>query len=161
MLYYNPNIRPKAEFDKRSFEFSKLLSSAQYPNKVEIQIYHYDSEAFSETVMRLSDEPEGGRRCSECFRIRLEKTAVLAQSQCYDCFATVLTVSPHKNAALINKIGQEAAQRIGVEYLDSDFKKQNGYRRSVELSKLHALYRQNYCGCGLPYRSELTERRRK
>ena len=151
MLFYNPNIRPKEEFDKRSQELHKLLSSMQCPNKVEVQIYKYDSESFSEAAEKYFDEPEDGRRCRECFRIRLEKTASLAKSQRYDYFATALTVSPHKNAALINELGNEIARRIGVKYLASDFKKQNGFIRSIELSKRFGLYRQNYCGCGLPH----------
>ena len=150
MLFYNPNIRPKEEFDKRSLQLHKLLYSVQYPNKVKAQIYEYDSEAFSKAAEQFSGEPEGGMRCRECFRIRLEKTASLAKSQQYDYFATALTVSPHKNAVLINEIGNEISRQIGVEYFASDFKKQNGYNRSVELSKLYGLYRQNYCGCGLP-----------
>ena len=151
ILFYNPNISPKEEFDKRSADFSRLSSVARYPNKVEIQIYRYDSEAFSETAARFKDEPEGGRRCRECFYIRLEKTAILAKSQNHEYFATALTVSPHKNAALINEIGDRIALQHGVKYLASDLKKQDGYKRSVELSKLYGLYRQSYCGCGLHF----------
>ena len=147
LLFYNPNIMPRDEFDKRSAEFSKLLNSAGYPKKIEIQIHDYDSEAFTGAAEKFPDEPEGGKRCRECFRIRLEKTAILAKAQRHDYFATALTVSPHKNAAVINEIGDELARLHGVKYLASDFKKQNGYKRSVELSELHGLYRQNYCGC--------------
>ena len=147
VLFYNPNIMPRDEFDKRSAEFSKLFAAAHYPNHVEFQLYRHDRESFAETAERYQNEPEGGRRCRECFYIRLEKTASLAKSQKHDYFATALTVSPHKNAALINDIGSEVSQRHQIEYIASDFKKQNGYKRSVELSKLYGLYRQNYCGC--------------
>jgi predicted adenine nucleotide alpha hydrolase (AANH) superfamily ATPase len=138
---------PKEEFDKRSVEFSKLLTATHYPNRVDAQIYRHDHESFAETAERYQNEPEGGSRCRECFYIRLEKTASLAKSQKHDCFATALTVSPHKNAAFINEIGSEVSRRYQIEYIASDFKKQNGYNRSVELSKLYGLYRQNYCGC--------------
>ena len=149
LLFYNPNIRPRVEFDKRAAELLKLLDSARYPGKVEVQIDSYDSEAFAEAAEKFHDEPEGGKRCRECFRIRLEKTAKLAKAQKRDYFATALTVSPYKNAAVINEIGEEISRRQTVKYLASDFKKQDGYKRSIELSKMYGLYRQNYCGCAL------------
>ena len=107
----------------------------------------YDNAVFSNAVLSLREEPEGGARCRVCFELRLGETAARAKAGGYDCFATTLSVSPHKDAALLNEIGRSLAVEYGVDYLHSDFKKRDGYKRSVELSKQFGLYRQPYCGC--------------
>jgi predicted adenine nucleotide alpha hydrolase (AANH) superfamily ATPase len=147
LLFYNPNIFPREEYLKRKTEISKLLSSADYPNRVDMCLVEYDPTAFEQATTQFRSEPEGGKRCEICFRLRLAKTAIFAKSNGFDIFATSLSVSPRKNAALLNSIGRELAETHKIEYLSADFKKQDGYRRSVELSKKYNLYRQNYCGC--------------
>ena len=147
ILFYNPNIRPFDEFYKREAELKKLISLAVYPNKIDFLFCDYDTESFEKAAMPFWDEPEGGKRCHECFMLRLEQSARLAIAGGYDYFTTTLTVSPHKNAALVNEIGDKMAEKYGVEYLQADFKKHDGYKRSIELSKKYNLYRQNYCGC--------------
>jgi predicted adenine nucleotide alpha hydrolase (AANH) superfamily ATPase len=147
ILFYNPNIFPREEYNKREAEFSKLLSSADYPNRVDLLGIDYDSTTFELVITPFHDDSEGGERCEVCFRLRLTKTALLAKSSGFDYFTTTLSVSPRKNAVLLNLIGHELAKTYGVEYLSADFKKQDGFRRSVELSKKYNLYRQNYCGC--------------
>jgi len=147
MLLYNPNIQPREEYDKRNGEFIKLLSRASLRNDVDIVTAGYDEAAFKAAAAPFWDEPEGGLRCRECIGLRLEETAARAKSGGYDYFATTLTVSPHKNAALINEIGGGLDEKYSVKYLHSDFKKRDGYKRSIELSKLYSLYRQPYCGC--------------
>ena len=147
ILFYNPNIFPREEYLKRESEFSKLLVSADYPNRVDIRQVEYNPDAFERATALHKNEPEGGKRCEICFRLRLEKTAALAKSDGFDIFATSLSVSPHKNEALLNSIGLKLAETHEIEYLSADFKKQDGYRRSVELSKKYNLYRQNFCGC--------------
>jgi len=146
-LFFNPNIRPAAEFEKRAAEMEKLLSLASYPNNVELLVVDHDGDIFETLASPFMDEPEGGRRCEVCFVIRLSKTAKQAKNGGYDYFATTLSVSPHKDAALINGVGNWAAGKHGAAYLPADFKKRGGFSRSVELSRQYGLYRQNYCGC--------------
>lgn len=143
---YNPNIHPQAEYEKRLAQFSKLL---QNPSFASVQLLEapYDPQHFFAAVKGLEQEPEGGARCTECFRLRLEQTAAAAKEQGYDFFTTTLTVSPHKNAALLNVLGTEIGARFGVPFLPSDFKKKEGYKRSITLSKEMDLYRQTDCGC--------------
>ena len=148
-LFYNPNIRPPEEYYKRAGELEKLLSMVSFPNHVDMLAVEYDPMAFENAAAPFWDEPEGGGRCRACFEIRLGETAARAISGGYDYFATTLTVSPHKAAGLINDVGAGFAEKYGVGYLASDFKKRDGYKRSVELSKQYGLYRQAYCGCGL------------
>jgi len=155
VLFYNPNIHPRMEFDKRAAELNKLLALAQYPNSVAGIECGYDRAEYELAAAPLSDEQEGGIRCGVCFELRLEKTADRAKTGGYDYFATTLSVSPHKNAGLINEIGANLAEKYGVRYLASDFKKRDGYKRSVELSKKYGLYRQSYCGCAWPQNSTL------
>ena len=107
----------------------------------------YDNETFRQLTKELKDEPEGGKRCTVCFSLRLKETAKRAKENSFDYFTTTLTVSPHKNSELINKLGIEIGERVGVKFLVADFKKREGYKRSIELSKEFDLYRQNYCGC--------------
>ena len=152
-LFYNPNIVPEAEYHRRANELLKLTAVAEYVNSVDTVICDYEADVFSETVSLYRDEPEGGRRCKACFDMRLGETARRAKEGHYDYFTTTLTVSPHKNATILNETGIELGGQVGVEYLLSDFKKRNGYKRSVELSEMYGLYRQNYCGCSTEKRS--------
>jgi len=147
LFFYNPNIEPQEEFEKRKNEIPRLLSKSSFTSDVDILNCEYDNTAFSNAVLSLRKEPEGGARCRICFELRLAKTAQTAKTGEYDIFATTLSVSPHKNAKLLNEIGQRLADEYGVKHLTSDFKKNNGYKRSVELSKEYDLYRQSYCGC--------------
>ena len=147
VFYYNPNISPAEEFEKRAKEQCRLIEEMLPDSGIKTVIADYDANEFFETVKGLENEPEGGKRCKKCFALRLEKTAELAKKQNFDFFTTTLTISPHKNAQILNETGKEAALKYGVNYLFSDFKKKNGYRRSCELSEQYGLYRQNYCGC--------------
>ncbi len=150
VLYYNPNTRPEAEFEKRLYWLRQLLASAPFARGVELLVPEWDEEAFLAAARGLEQEPEGGKRCTRCFELRLQKTADMARAGGYDFFATTLTVSPHKNAVLINAIGERLGEETAVAWLPSDFKKRDGYRRSIELSREYGLYRQAWCGCGWP-----------
>ena len=143
VFYYNPNIDTEAEFNLRANE------QKRYCQKVSVNciISDYDKKAFLEKVKGLENEVEGGKRCEKCFYLRLKKTALMGKELGFDYFATTLTVSPLKNATLINRIGKEIEDECGIKYLFTDFKKDNGYLRSITLSKENGLYRQNYCGC--------------
>lgn len=147
ILYYNPNISPKNEYIKRKNEQVRLISEMKTKYKVDIIDCDYDNEIYENLVKGLENEPERGRRCEVCFGLRLEKTAMMAKKMEYDYFGTTLTVSPYKNSLMINEIGSSIGDKLGIKYLVSDFKKRNGYKRSIELSREHNLYRQNYCGC--------------
>lgn len=147
VLYYNPNIQPEREYEKRLVcqrELIESLPQASRPGILEVPYLGHD---FSSASKWLENEPEGGARCTECFRLRLNKTAAVAAEHGFDYFCTTLTVSPHKDAQRINRIGEQAGEQYGVAWLPSDFKKKNGYRRSVELARRYGLYRQDYCGC--------------
>ena len=148
LLYYNPNIRPQSEYLRRLETQKQLLAALPTPHPIRLVEPGWRGEEFLAAVRGLESEPEGGRRCPVCFRLRLEETARLAAEGGYDYFATTLSVSPHKDAPLLNAIGEELAVRYGVRWLPSDFKKRNGYLRSIELSKQYGLYRQTTCGCG-------------
>ena len=145
LFYYNPNIYPADEYHKRGLQFEKLLSEAG--RDTGLVVCDYTPDAFSDAVRSLESEPEGGTRCAVCFRLRLEKSAAYAKENGFDYFTTTLSVSPHKNSGLLNEIGGEAAQKHGVDFLFSDFKKKDGYKRSLVLSSEYDLYRQDYCGC--------------
>ena len=147
LFYFNPNITPEEEYRKRVAELHKLVSEAEYPNPVAIIEGRYDSSEFFEIARGLEDLPEGGERCFKCYRLRLEESAKAAAEGNYEYFTTTLSVSPYKNAQKLNAIGMEYAEKYGVKYLCSDFKKKDGYRRSIELSAQYGLDRQNYCGC--------------
>ena len=144
LLYYNPNIQPREEYDLRLENQRKVLAAMP---EVHILECDYDGARYVQAVRGLEKEPEGGARCTECFRLRLEETARLAVEGQYDYFCTTLTVSPHKDAQRINAIGMELGERYGVKWLPSDFKKREGYKQSIQLSQELDLYRQNYCGC--------------
>ena len=147
VVYYNPNIYPVQEYQKRLYYQKKAISCTEGRNPVHFLDCSYEPDEFYEAVKGYEDQPEGGQRCIKCFRLRLEYTARLAKKLGFDYFGTTLTVSPHKNAEIINKIGLELQEEYGVRYLVSDFKKKNGYKRSIELSRQFELYRQEYCGC--------------
>ena len=147
VLYYNPNIQPRAEYDLRLENQRKIIAALPTPSAVDILECDYDGEKYDAAVKGLESEPEGGARCTVCFRLRLEETAKRASELCYDWFCTTLTVSPHKDAERLNQIGKALGERYGVPFLPSDFKKREGYKRSIQLSKEYELYRQDYCGC--------------
>ena len=145
VLYFNPNIFPVEEYEKRKSEQMRFIKEA-YP-QVKVCDCDYDHTLFLAAVKGLEGEKEGGARCTECFRLRLTAAAQAAKTLGCDMFATTLTVSPHKNASLINETGREIQAREGVDFLPSDFKKKEGYKHSILLSRRYSLYRQNYCGC--------------
>ncbi len=150
IFYYNPNITYREEYDKRVAEQIRLIETLnQLENGFPISyvIGDYETDLFFNTVKGHEKDKEGGERCFLCYKLRLEKTAELAKKQKADYFTTTLSISPLKNAVKINEIGEELGQRYGVVHLPSDFKKKEGYKKSVELSKEYELYRQNYCGC--------------
>ena len=147
VLYYNPNIQPRAEYDLRLENQRKIIAALPTPSAVDILECDYDGEKYDAAVKGLEAEPEGGARCTVCFRLRLEETAKRASELGYDWFCTTLTVSPHKDAERLNQIGSTLGERYGVPFLPSDFKKREGYKRSIQLSKEYELYRQDYCGC--------------
>ena len=143
LFFYNPNIHPEDEYSKRLVEQNRLCDILGIKT-VECD---YDPQNYFDYVKGLEDAPEGGERCTKCFEMRLDYTARLAKKHGFSLIATTLTVSPHKNAPLINEIGEGIAKKYGISWLPSDFKKKGGYLRSIELSRQYELYRQNYCGC--------------
>lgn len=147
LLYYNPNIAPAQEYRKRLEEQKRLVESLPCGGDIHFIEGKYQPEIFREAVKNFEDEPEGGARCDICFALRLKESAKEALRLGCEYFCTTLTVSPHKNALKINRIAQEVAEQYGLKFLPSDFKKRNGYKRSLELSSRYGLYRQNYCGC--------------
>lgn len=145
VFYYNPNIMPVDEYKHRLAEQIRLCSEW----KINVIEGEYDSDNFISIVRGMENLPEGGARCAVCFDMRLYKTATTAADMGFDYFGTTLTVSPHKNAAVINEIGSKIAEKVGVAFLPADFKKRDGYKRSIVLSQEYGLYRQDYCGCRL------------
>ena len=150
VFYYNPNITLEPEYRHRVEEQKRLIAAlneegVSFP--IAVIEGDYEPVVFLEAVKGLEKEPEGGVRCEKCFRLRLAKTAEVAKQESADYFTTTLTISPLKNAPLLNAIGEEMASQVGVKWLPTDFKKKNGYKRSVELSAQYDLYRQDYCGC--------------
>lgn len=153
VFYYNPNIYPESEYTKRVLEQQKLISEMHFKHPVTFIAGNYDSEKFYNMARGLENVKEGGERCFKCYELRLREAAKIAKNGEYDFFTTTLSISPLKNAQKLNEIGMLLAEEYGIEYLLSDFKKKNGYKRSVELSEEHGLYRQNYCGCVYSIRS--------
>lgn len=156
VFYYNPNITMEEEYRKRVVEQKRLIEEFNRPidkegvqeaYPIEIVEGDYEQKLFFDSVKGLEQCKEGGERCFLCYELRLRETALQAKERGADYFTTTLTISPLKNAAKINEIGERLAQEVGVSCLPSDFKKKNGYKRSVELSKEYDLYRQDYCGC--------------
>ena len=151
VLYYNPNIEPINEYLKRKEEQINFIKNV-HPN-ISILDVQYDNDLYSRVVEGLEGEREGGSRCYKCYKLRIEKTASLADNK-YEYFGTTLSVSPHKNANFINEIGKELEQKDNSKFLISDFKKNEGYKRSIVLSKEYNLYRQDYCGCKYSKRTD-------
>ncbi len=147
VLYYNPNLYPAEEYDRRVGEQKKLIAALPVKYPVSLAEIKGDPNDFYSAVKGLEHIKEGGERCFACFKLRLEKAAKYAKENGFDFFATTLTISPLKNAQKLNEIGENAGKKFGVRHLPSDFKKRNGFFRSVELSKIYGLYRQDYCGC--------------
>jgi predicted adenine nucleotide alpha hydrolase (AANH) superfamily ATPase len=147
LFYYNPNMDTAEEYARRTDAVKLLLASADYPHPVSLQVAPYDHGPFLRAAAGLENEPEGGARCTRCFELRLGEAARLAALGGFDYYAATLTVSPHKDALRINRIGREMGERYGVAWLPSDFKKKEGFKRSTVLSKQYGLYRQDYCGC--------------
>lgn len=146
VLYYNPNIFPYEEYVKRKEEQKRLLREMTN-DTVKLLDCDYDNDKYEEVIQGLEKEPERGKRCTKCFLLRLKKTAIVGKDEGFDFFGTTLTVSPYKNAQLINRIGEKLANDYDIRWLYGDFKKNDGYKKSIELSKKYDLYRQNYCGC--------------
>lgn len=147
VFFYNPNITEYNEYIKRMNEQKRFIKEFDSKNIVKYIDGKYDVDNFFSKTKLFKDEKEGGKRCKICYRMRLEEAAKIAKQNNCEYFTTTLTISPHKNAQAINQIGSELEQKYGIKYLYSDFKKKNGYKRSIELSKIYNLYRQNYCGC--------------
>ena len=147
ILYYNPNIFPEEEFNKRLAELQRLVKELNTKYPVEVWPGRYDPKEFFTMAKGHEKDKEGGERCFQCYRLRLEETAKLAKEYQFDYFTTTLSISPYKNSRVLNEIGQELAKQYELNYLFADFKKKDGYHRSIELSKEYHLYRQDYCGC--------------
>ena len=158
--YYNPNIYPEEEYHMRVQEQQRLIRElpAKYP--IAFREGAYDKERFYEMARGMEEEKEGGERCFKCYRLRLEEAARAAKAGGFSYFTTTLSISPHKNAQVLNELGKEISDAFGVPYLYSDFKKKNGYRRSCELSTEYHLYRQDYCGSPFS-KAEAEERKRR
>lgn len=147
VYFYNPNITDNDEYDKRFGELERFVGEAPFAMNVKTVDGGYDSKIFFEMSKGMEELPERGARCYQCYKLRMEEAARYAQLNGYDVFTTSLSISPHKNANWINEIGALCQEKYGVDYMYSDFKKKNGYARSIQLSKEYSLYRQDYCGC--------------
>lgn len=147
IFYYNPNIYPYDEYLKRKQEQIKLINEIDCSNNLDIMDCDYDNDLYEKCIIGLENEPERGNRCMVCYNLRMEKTAKMAKECNYDYFCTTLSVSPYKNSEWINKIGEKLQNKYNVNWLYSDFKKKDGYKQSILLSKKYNLYRQDYCGC--------------
>ena len=147
LFFYNPNIQPSEEYDKRLEEQKKIIERMKLEDHVELIEGEYNPSDFFNAIKGLESEPEGGKRCEVCIKMRMTEAVKAAKLYNADFFATTLTVSPHKNAPYINTTGEKIAEEYGTAYLISDFKKKNGYKRSIELCREYDIYRQNYCGC--------------
>ena len=146
-FYYNPNIQSKEEYTRRVNEIQRLIEEMPLKNPVEFVEGEYNPKVYTEAIRGLEKEPEGGKRCEVCFRLRLEEAAIEAAKRNIEYFTTTLTISPMKDPTLLNTIGEEVAKKHGVKFLPSEFRKKGGYLRSIQLSKEYDLYRQDYCGC--------------
>lgn len=147
IYYYNPNISPYEEYEKRICELKRFIEEIDINHEISIVEGEYEPEKFEELALGFEQEKEGGVRCSKCYYLRLSKTALAAQQGHFDYFTTTLSISPYKNSDKLNEIGKALEKKYGVAYLYSDFKKKDGYKRSIVLSKEYHLYRQDYCGC--------------
>lgn len=155
ILYYNPNIEPMEEYEKRKKEQIRFINELN--RNIKILDTPYDNELYREKIKGLENLPEGGKRCNECIKLRLIRTINKALENNFDYFGTTLTVSPHKNSKLINELGIELSKGKNIKYLISDFKKENGYIKSIEIAKQYNLYRQNYCGCLFTRKEDINE----
>lgn len=158
LFFYNPNITSEKEYNYRIDEAKRLISEMPLAGKTEFVAGRYDTSEFFAVAKGFEKEPEGGERCFRCYELRLGETAEYAALNGFDYFTTSLSISPYKNAAKLNSIGRDLSEKCGVKYLYSDFKKKNGYKRSIELSAEYGLYRQDFCGC---IYSEAEMKRRK
>ena len=154
VFYYNPNIYPESEYTKRILEQQKLIRDMKFRYPVSFLAGKYDKEKFYEMAAGMEDLKEGGARCMKCYELRLSEAARQAAAGGFEYFTTTLSISPMKNAQKLNEIGLRVGEEYGVKYLVSDFKKKNGYKRSIELSKEYGLYRQDYCGCEFSMRHD-------
>ena len=146
-LFYNPNISPAEEYEKRAEELRRLISEQPHENTVSVIVEKYNPEEFFAAVKGFEQIKEGGERCFRCYRLRLEMAAKYAKEYNFDYFCSTLSISPLKNAQKLNEIGEELSEIYEVPHLPNDFKKKGGYLRSIEISAEYGLYRQNYCGC--------------
>ena len=161
VFYYNPNIFPENEYTKRILEQQQLIRDMRFKHPVKFLAGNYDRERFFEMAKGMELLKEGGERCFRCYELRLRETARIAKDAEFDYFTTTLSISPMKNAEKLNEIGKVIGEQYGVAYLQSDFKKKNGYKRSIELSKEFGLYRQDYCGCEFSFRDRQREKKEK
>lgn len=157
IVYYNPNISPYDEYKKRLDEQVRLINEMKSVNKIFLLECSYDNEVYEKEIKGLELEPERGSRCLKCYRLRLKYTAKLAKEKGFDYFGTTLSVSPYKSSEVLNRIGEELSCVYNIPYLYSDFKKKEGYKRSIELSKIYNLYRQDYCGCKYSKRKDIND----
>ena len=157
ILYYNPNITDKDEYEKRLEEIKKFTSNFKTKYKIEVIAGRYEPREFFDIARGLEDEPERGRRCYKCYKLRLEETAKIAKELNFDYFTTTLSLSPYKDAKWINEIGESLQEAYNINFLYSDFKKKNGYKRSIELSREFNIYRQDYCGCVYSVRDKIVD----
>lgn len=159
LLWYNPNIYPEAEFELRYDVFIKMIKDMGLENRVKVLKEPWRNGEYNARILGHESAPEGGSRCRECFRLRLEEAAKTAKALGFDYFCTTITLSRHKNAVLINELGEAAAKQYGISWLPSDFKRRDGENRSVELCEKYDVYRQLYCGCvfSLRHREEIAK----
>ena len=161
MFYYNPNIHPESEYSRRVAEIQRLIATQPAVHPVSFIEGDFNPGAFHSAIAGHESDREGGGRCFICYRLRLREAARVAQEGQFDYFTTTLTISPLKNAPMLNQIGEELSQEFGVEFLPSDFKKKGGYLRSIELSRLYELYRQDYCGCVYSLRRDMEMKKKE
>lgn len=161
LLYYNPCIFPESEYERRGRELKRLVEEMEFKNPVVIIPCSYDGEAFNAIAEGFENAREGGERCLKCYRMRLREAAREARDGNFDYFASTLSISPMKNSAVLNRIGEEVAEEFGVKHLPSDFKKKEGYKRSIQLSGKYNLYRQDYCGCRYSKEERARDKERK
>lgn len=155
IFYYNPNIHPKEEYEKRLNEVKRLVKVLGLEDNVKIVAGEYEVESYYDACSKYKDEKEGSIRCTECFYLRLKKTALYAKENNFDMFATTLTISPHKNSKVINQIGEDIEKELGIHFAKSDFKKREGFKKANELCNKYDIYRQNYCGCSYSLKEAL------
>lgn len=161
VFYYNPNIFPESEYTKRILEQQMLIHDMKHKYPISFIAGNYDRERFFQIAEGLEHLPEGGERCFLCYEFRLEEAARIASEADFDYFTTTLSISPLKNADKLNELGNKVGRKYNIKYLQSDFKKKNGYKRSIELSLEYGLYRQDYCGCEYSYRDRQKQKEGK